>query len=95
MSYPEAKQYLEVGYNSIKARVAPTAYAVVQRAYASDSDYTSDGKAAGWWWLRSPGYNQNQAANVNTNGSLGYDYVYYASEVVRPALWLNLEADIF
>jgi hypothetical protein len=45
-----------------------------------------------WWWLRSPGYHQYDAAGVNDDGSIflnGY-HADYPSGGVRPALWLNL-----
>ncbi len=42
---------------------------------------------AGWWWLRSPGNNQNNAANVNTDGSVNRngDNVNNDNNAVRPA----------
>lgn len=48
-----------------------------------------------WWWLRSPGRSQGIAADVNADGSLYYNIVNYDNEVVRPALWVNLDSDIF
>ena len=38
----------------------------------------------GWWWLRSPGNNQNNAANVNNDGSLNNNNVNNDSGCVRP-----------
>lgn len=64
LSYAEANKYLGVTYdnsNNTKSRVAPTAYAISQGAWTSDSEKTMDGEAAGWWWLRSPGTNQDDA----------------------------------
>jgi hypothetical protein len=55
-----------------------------------------------WWWLRSPGYDDFQAANVNRrgglDGGLGRDGKYVGhgyhtdsdSGCVRPAMFLNL-----
>ncbi len=42
---------------------------------------------AGWWWLRSPGNNQNNAANVNTDGSVNRNgnNVSNDNNAVRPA----------
>ena len=98
LSYAEANKYLGVtdddGKNT-KSRVAPTAYANKQGAYTYSSTKTADGAAAGWWWLRSPGYIQYYAAFVTTAGSLRSYYVYEDDAVVRPALWINLESDIF
>ena len=56
---------------------------------------TTDGDQAGQWWLRSPGFHQDCAAGVGTGGSLDYYGVSSGTHVVRPAFWLNLEADIF
>ncbi len=41
-----------------------------------------------WWWLRSPGNNQNNAANVNNDGSINYNgnNVNNSNDCVRPAL---------
>jgi len=46
-----------------------------------------------WWWLRSPGNNQNNAANVNTDGSVNYNgnNVNNDNDCVRPALLPNGE----
>lgn len=42
----------------------------------------------GWWWLRSPGNNSNNAANVNNNGNVNRsgNNVNNNDAVVRPAL---------
>ena len=98
LSYAEANKYLGVKYNdsnNTKSRVAPTAYAIKQGAYTSSSNQTADGSAAGWWWLRSPGYNQSNAAGVRADGSLYSSSVNSGSGCVRPALWLNLDSGIF
>lgn len=99
LSYAEAYKYLGVTWednNNMKSRVSPTAYALQAGAWTSDSYKTADGAAAGWWWLRSPGDAQRYAAYVDPDGSLDHDYVYYVVLAdVRPALWINLESDIF
>lgn len=95
LSYAEANQYFGVTYDNssnTKSRVAPTAYAFAQGAGENSSYKTADGIDAGWWWLRSPGYNQSRAADVFPVGSLFYIDVNYASGSVRPALWVNIEA---
>ena len=72
-------------------KCVPTAYAIEQGAYTSDS-YTTGGKATCWWWLRSPGSSQDFASLVYFGGSVsnfGY-YVDGSSGCVRPALWINL-----
>ena len=98
LSYTEANKYLGVTYdnsNNMESRIAPTDYAVKHRAYSSSNDKTSEGRAAGWWWLRSPGEFQYSAARVHTGGSLSGSSVEDSSGCVRPALWINLESDIF
>ena len=98
LSYAEANKYFGVTYgnsSNTKSRVAPTAYAIAQGAWKDSSDETADGIDAGWWWLRSPGYNQDFAARVISGGFLYNNYVLDASGSVRPALWVNLESGIF
>ena len=98
LSYAEANKYLNVtnrDRNNTKSRVAPTAYAAKQGTYTHSSNKTADGVASGWWWLRNPGGTQYTAARVSNDGSLDYFSVNGTSNCVRPALWINLEADIF
>ena len=98
LSCAEANQYLGVTHDDSKntqSRVSPTEYADAQGAYTSSNNKTSDGNAAGWWWLRSPGNRQCSAARVYSDGSLYYDNVIHAYGSVRPALWVNLESGIF
>ncbi|MDR0991071.1 MAG: DUF6273 domain-containing protein [Propionibacteriaceae bacterium] len=50
-----------------------------------------------WWWLRSPGDSQGDAAVVNNLGKiladgLSVDYGWNYGGGVRPALWLNLDS---
>ena len=98
LSYAEANKYFGITrFNSsnTKSRVAPTPYAIAQGAYTNSSDKTADGTAAGWWWLRSPGDYRERVARVNTDGSLEASYVHFEFGSVRPALWVNIEADVF
>ena len=95
LSYAEANRYLDVTKNSnIKARVAPTAYAIAQGAYIARSNKTAEGMAAGWWWLRSPGFDQNSAATIRDDGSssIGGNSVNFPRLAVRPAFWLSLKS---
>ncbi len=92
LSIPEAEQY----FSTDEARkCVPTAYAIAQGAYTSNSD-TSGGKATCRWWLRSPGHDQDLAAFGAGDGSVYCrgDLVYsdFVGFVVcdRPALWINL-----
>ena len=98
LSYTEANRYLDVTWgdsNNTKARVAPTAYAIANGAWAYRDYQTADGETVGWWWLRSPGSLQSGAAVVLFGGSLNDKNVSGDNCVVRPAFWLNLDSDIF
>ena len=93
LSYAEANKYFGVTYdnsNNTKSRVQPTAYAISQGAYTNSDYKTSDGAAAGYWWLRSPGSYLNCAAYAYTDGSLRNLSVFYDLIAVRPALWIDL-----
>lgn len=96
LSYAEANKYLGVtDGNSMntKAQVVPTEYAIIaQGAHTSSFNKTSDGKEAGYWWLRSPGYYLSRAANVDADGSLNFHCVDKDYICVRPALWVKIEA---
>ncbi len=85
LSIDEAEHY----FSSKNERLCtPTAYAVSKRAYVDDDT------GCGWWWLRSPGYYQCIAADVDCGGVVhgSGDYVYSTDGCVRPALWVNLES---
>lgn len=65
------------------------------REYFTDDEARSatltDGTSV-WWWLRSPGSDSNNAANVDIDGSvygIGND-VYIDYGAVRPALWIDI-----
>ena len=77
LSITEAEQYFRSYYDR---RCEPTAYARNHGAYVKNDRC--------FWWLRSPGRNQDNAAYVEAGGSL---YLYgcdinYVSLAVRPAL---------
>ena len=98
LSYAEANKYFGVTYgnsSNTKSRIAPTAYAIAHGAWTSSSKKTADDIDAGWWWLRSPGYDQKLAAHVYADGSSGNLNINYDDVSVRPALWVNLESKIF
>ena len=121
LSKEQAKKYLnatKIDSKNVKARMAPTPYAIKKGAWTG-GDKTEDGSAAGWWWLSS------------TGSSYSYSYLYYYSDggycsrtktayeiyrvrgsgiidvckntqenktgtgCIRPAIWVNLNADIF
>ncbi len=109
LSCAEANKYLGVRWvdgnnmysltwkddNNMKSRTSPTVYAMQMGASTNDDYTTTEDTATGWWWLRSPGDYQDSAAVVFYDGSLLCNLVEDVSGVVRPALWINLESDIF
>lgn len=90
LSWSEAER----PYSNIERRCAVTPFAKSRGAYTNE-DYLSDGRNTGWWWLRSPGYDQDRAARVYPDGSLGYNYVDRVDGCVRPAMWIDLDSGIF
>ena len=54
-----------------------------------------DGGRAAWWWLRSPGLEDNLAAVVTADGNLGYagSGVNYYDRGVRPAMWVTMQQE--
>ena len=85
LSYSEAAKY----FASDESRVCKAS------EYAGSKKVYIDQNGSSWWWLRSPGSYQQNAAPVNPNGSLGRDdYVSDIHNVVRPAMWVNLESDL-
>ena len=88
LSIDEANRY----FGSEEARrCAPTDYAIAKGA-VTDSSYTTGGRAACWWWLRSPGDGSDRAALVRDRGSvyLVGDDVSLDGVPVRPALLIDL-----
>ena len=90
LSINEVEKY----FNSNEARkCAPTAYAEAQGVWTSDTYKTPSGAATCWWWLRSPGSNQDEAAGVYVDGSVG-EYgrnVNHVHGAVRPAMWITID----
>lgn len=86
LSIPEENKY----FNSASARQCkPTDYAVANGAHINSSNGNC------YWWLRSPGYGKNRAAGVLSDGDVyeaGY-YVNIVDNAVRPALWIDLNAE--
>ncbi len=103
LSYAEARKYFGVKYwlddrgavQNMKAQVTPTAYASAQGAYRSNDNKTEEGDNSGWWWLRSPGNDQSFGLTVSTDGSFYNGRVTFGNVCVRPALWVDLNADVF
>ena len=45
--------------------------------------------SAALWWLRSPGFNEANAASVWEDGTFAYSYVRDVRGGIRPALWVE------
>ncbi len=91
LSIKEAEKYFTL--DEVR-NCAPTKYAEAQGARRSSTETAANGEAACWWWLRSPGRNQNTAAFVNIDGSIlctGHiiSNIDDVKGAVRPALWVN------
>ena len=89
LSWEEADRYF---MGTMAKLCAPTTYAVARGAWTSTS-YMADGRPACSWWLRSPGLEQYNAIRVGNIASR-QDDVSVRYNCVRPALWLNLNADV-
>ena len=98
LSYAEANRYLNVtveDVNNTGSRVAPTALAISAGADVSNDCLTADGEAAGGWWLRTPGGSPKCVEVVSREGSLSYLRTYHKQCIVRPAVWIDLNSDLF
>ena len=82
LSITEVNKY----FSSDSARQCePTDFAVANGAGKRDNGNC-------WWWLRSPGFDQGDAASVNFYGFV-YEFGLDVNDgdlVVRPALWIDL-----
>lgn len=95
LSYADAQYYFGLVYgdkNNRMARTNPTPYALARGAWVSSDDPTYDGKYAAWWWLRSPGGEQNCAARVSPEGGLAGSSVSYTYTMIRPVIWVDLSS---
>ena len=70
---------------------------MAQNTFYAQNEGASDNDGFGWWWLRSPGKDSISAATVEPGGSiLAFgSFVGYENFALRPALYLNLNSDIF
>lgn len=85
LSITEANKY----FSSDSARQCePTDYAVANGAYVNSDNGNC------WWWLRSPGDFQNNAASVINDGNVreSGSSVNHGYGAVRPALWIDLNS---
>lgn len=83
LSIPEVERYFA---DDEERKCIPTSYAILNGAY------TSNKTSCGWWWTRSPGYDNNGFGYISDDGSVTYDghYVLNFKTCVRPAVWINL-----
>lgn len=85
LSSSEAEKY----FRSDEERICtPTAYAKAQGA-------VSYHKSECGWWLRTPGYELTDSTEVSDYGYVHVCYVSAPNTAVRPAFWINLDADFF
>lgn len=97
LSYADAQYYFGLVYgdkNNRMARTSPTPYALARGTWVSSDDPTYDGKYAAWWWLRSPGGEQNRAARVSPEGGLVGSSVSYTYTMIRPVIWVDLSSAV-
>ncbi len=89
LSIVEAEKYCT---SDEARRCVPTEYAISNGAYTSDR-YAEGDKATCWWWLRSPGFDQYDAAFVYYDGSVNMSghNANYDNTSVRPALWITID----
>lgn len=92
LSYYEAH---EMYFSSDEARIcSPTDYAIANGVYW-DQRFQANNRDAGQWWLRSPRFGLESAMYVYYNGDFTRNYIDAEGVAVRPALWLNLESNVF
>ena len=93
LSIDEATTYFDSDPDAydLARRAQVTEYAKAQGAFWCDWDKEYYGN--GFWWLRSPGDHSDGAAVVYFHGDvIRYgDYVDDSRDVVRPALWVEVE----
>ena len=95
LSREEAEKYYR---HDASRKAVPTVYAVARGAWQYDGNNIAsklNGEGCCWWWLRSPGFANNYASSISHGGSLYSRNVNYASDAVRPALWLDLDLAVF
>ena len=102
LSYAEARKYFGIGEtNNFGAQTMPTSYLMSTETYqnavtstAEDADYWLS--MLTFWWLRSPGKGTVAKACVTGSGMFS-EWVKADmgwSLLARPAIWLDLNADI-
>lgn len=83
LSINEVNNYFD---SDVAMQCKPTDYAIARGAYANSYNGNC------WWWLRSPGSDQNKVTNINFYGEVikhgnaaGID-----TYAVRPTMWIDL-----
>ena len=85
-----------LSYAEFKKYVDGTADSICEVAYSTGDEtdiryrLLDDGTKAAFWWLRSPGKDDKQAAYINFEGICYSNYVGNGYISVRPAMWVNL-----
>ena len=90
LSIEEAEKYFS---RDKKRKLWPTPYARSRNSKEGNLYISISYGGSCWWWLRSPGYNQNYAASVTYDGDV-YSYgtnVNYDGYAVRVAFKINLK----
>lgn len=83
LSVDEAEKYFE---SDKDRRCKPTDYAAMKEVTVENEN------GCCWWWLRSPGYEQDEAAGVPGFGYVHADGAYvHRLHAVRPAMWIEIE----
>ncbi len=67
----------------------------IKKATNWSSDYMTEGRATGIWWLRTSDVWFGNGAVVAINGSIDQKINNIQSVAVRPVLWVDLESDCF
>ena len=90
LSIEEVNRYFA---SDVERECVPTYYAAAAGAW-TDSEVLVNGRAACWWWLRTPGKSDMHAARVRSNGTVDYvgTGIYSEFNAVRPAMWIDLDA---
>ncbi len=102
LSFREAGRYFGVEYSGIEgsaentaSRMLLTPYALARDAFYNKTEALTERRSTGRWWLRSPGMDRSDAAFVEFNGSMLSFHVDESSISVRPAIWIDLESEVF
>ena len=89
---PDNVKYKTKGGNDTQDKLFLLSLDEVQQYFKDNEDRATDS----WWWLRSPGDDQDRAAYVNYDGAVdGLGRYVYFGYGIRPAFCINLNADFF